>query len=139
MILVDLESGKRVSKFSAGHASSVSCMAFSPDGSTLATACVGGRFINVFDCVAEHSPGGTSSAAGGVARTLTLETVPKSLSLLSSLPVGLTTSVDRTVTAVVCGELGDVVFLKFPIASGSDVSEVSSTTFSQTAKSGGMS
>ena len=125
-MLVDLDSGKKVSKFTAGHASSVSCMAFSPDGSTLATACIGGRFINIFDCTADHS------AAGGIARTLTLETVPKSISLLSSASSGS----DRMVTAVACGELGDVVFLKFPLAGG-DNAAVSSVTFSQPGKSGG--
>ena len=81
VLLVDLASGKRVSKFTEGHASNVSCMAFAPDGSVLATACAAGRFVNLFNCRDLATAG-----KGGVTRTLTLDTVPMTLALHCDAP-----------------------------------------------------
>uniref|UniRef100_A0A7S2MLY1 Small-subunit processome Utp12 domain-containing protein n=1 Tax=Octactis speculum TaxID=3111310 RepID=A0A7S2MLY1_9STRA len=69
--LVDLETGKRIRKFSTGHAATVRCMAFS--GKYLATACEGDvRFVNIFD---------TEAAGEAAIQSISVSAPPSSLAL----------------------------------------------------------
>ncbi|CAM9496316.1 unnamed protein product, partial [Choristocarpus tenellus] len=75
--LVDLTTGKRYRKLSAGHAGSVRALAFSHDGRYLASSASSSRFINVFDL----SGGG---APEGPVATLSLSSPPLFIDLHAS-------------------------------------------------------
>lgn len=95
--LIDLDTGKRGKKLAGGLADSITLLEFSPDGKFLASACAGGRFINVYSCSGDDND---------LLRTLSLVSSPTALSVRAS-------SEKSMVSVAACCEGAQVAFYRF--------------------------
>ena len=93
--LLDLASdSKKGKKLPSSHAADISLLSFSPNGHLLASACAGGRFVDVFSCV---------DGQEALLRTLTLAHEPTAL-VIHSVPDAMAT------LAAACAPNGITVF-----------------------------
>ena len=108
--LLDLETGKRRSKLPEGHSSNVSLLRFAPSGEVLASACKGGRFVNVYSVGASEDT---------LLRTVPLQSSPMSLVISSASPPA---GGQLLVSMAACCEEGSVSLARFSAEEGSEVS-----------------